>query len=362
MAAATVPCAIRWDAYQTPREHPINQNVVTILSPPQFRSRAPWYARVEKNQLVIDGNHQWVMDQELAFAGKAGLACWAYLWYGTDEQHPMNNGWRLHQSSKLRDKVQWVQVKQFGDLRGPQSLAAQTEQIIRYMMQPNYLTVLSGRPLWLIYVDHDRYPHMLSKYWHDVGRFSASIARFRSDVQKRGLKEPYIVVMSGSQAETAKNLGGDATTNYIPDFGGQKVANPWSNVERSIYLYWERLHVSARAAGIGMIPIAATGWDTRPRQLTPPVWSSSESAETGGRMSDLRYYNMLPTAREVTSGLQRAVSFVNQHPDTNESGVILIYAWNECDEGGNCIVPQYDPGNPRVPNTTVLDAVDSVDW
>jgi hypothetical protein len=352
----TIPCAIRWDAVDTGVGNSINRSITRTLSPARFWSRAPWYA-VPKgpNSIKIDGDSQAIMDQEITYAHDAGLTCWAYLWYG--ESNVMQNAWHLQQTSSIKNEVNWVQMEQFGNLLGSSDFASQTPTIISYMQQSNYQTVLSGRPLWFLYADGS-YATQLSTYWgNNTANFATALATFRSAVQAAGLPNPYIVMVNGS-ATTAANLGADAVSNYIPNFGAPAIANPWSNVESAIEAYWTSLGNGANTRGIQTVPIAATGWDTRPRKQHIVNW-----AAIGGKpYAGLNVYNVLPTPAEFTTELQNVVSYVTSNPSVTDSKVILIYAWDECDEGGNCLIPHYNPSAPSVPDTSILDAFKAVIW
>jgi hypothetical protein len=67
--------------------------------------------------MIIDGDIQAIMDQEIRYAHDAGLTCWVYLWYGVN--HPMQNAWRLHQASSIKNEVNWAQMLPFGAIHGP---------------------------------------------------------------------------------------------------------------------------------------------------------------------------------------------------------------------------------------------------
>jgi hypothetical protein len=355
-ASRAIPCAIRWDAVDTGLGNPINSEITRTLSPAKFWSRAPWYAKPsDADGILIDGNSQAIMDQEITYARDAGLTCWVYLWYGAAD--PMQNAWRLHQSSSLKNDVNWAQMEQFGNLKGRRNFISQTPAIISYMKQSNYQTVLSGRPLWFLYADDYSYASHLADWGNDPANFASALATFRAAAEAAGLPNPYIVMVNGNAA-VAASLGADAVSSYIPDFGPPAPAKPWAKVVASISSYWSKLGSGASAAGIHTVPIVATGWDTRPRKLHIVSWETS-IRKPG---EDPNVYDVLPTPSQFVAELQDAVKYVAAHPGVAASKVILIYAWDECDEGGNCLIPHYDPAKPSVPDTSILDAFRSVNW
>ncbi len=54
-----------------------------------------------------------------------------------------------------------------------------------------------------------------------------------------------------------------------------------------------------------------------------------------------------PSPAELTHHLEQAVKWVKTHPDSAPSKAILIYAWNENDEGG-WLVPTRGDGESRL--------------
>jgi hypothetical protein len=60
------------------------------------------------------------------------------------------------------------------------------------------------------------------------------------------------------------------------------------------------------------------------------------------------------TAEEIAKHLQNALAFVKDNPKTCPANAIIMYAWNEHDEGG-WLVPTWTAGGK--PNTARLDAI-----
>jgi hypothetical protein len=102
-------------------------------------------------------------------------------------------------------------------------------------------------------------------------------------------------------------------------------------------------------SGAKVVPLVTAGWDRRPRVMNPVSW------ETPPRRSDeMDYYYASPSPRELAAHLQRALSWCARHRGAAEANAILIYAWNELDEGG-WLVPSLGPD----PGTGRLDAIRS---
>jgi len=85
------------------------------------------------------------------------------------------------------------------------------------------------------------------------------------------------------------------------------------------------------------------GWDRRPRIETPVPWER-DGADPGDGSE--RYYES-PSPVELAAHLQDAISWVSKHPKAAAVNTVLIYAWNEYDEGG-WIAPTLLEGDARV--------------
>ncbi|HPU98575.1 MAG TPA: hypothetical protein PLO53_11560, partial [Candidatus Hydrogenedentes bacterium] len=70
---------------------------------------------------------------------------------------------------------------------------------------------------------------------------------------------------------------------------------------------------------------ATAGWDMRPRVETPVPWVK------GG---DIEQYYATPAPEELAEHVAKAVAWCQNHPDAAPARTVLIYAWNEFDEGG----------------------------
>jgi hypothetical protein len=85
------------------------------------------------------------------------------------------------------------------------------------------------------------------------------------------------------------------------------------------------------------------GWDRRPRIENPVPWDTrrdDESIETA-----LHY--VPPQPGELAALLRDAVTWNEQHPQANPAAAVLIYAWNEFDEGG-WLAPTLSEGDARL--------------
>lgn len=345
-AQKTIPGAIRWDAWYATGD--VNTEVDKSLGPPEWHSRAPWFAHpTASDSISIDGGQQTTLDAEIRFAVRAGLQYWAFVWYGA--RHPMQSAWRLHQSSTLRAQMKWCLILQISNQGVAKGFKASTAEYIGYLRQPNYQTVLNGRPLLYVLMDHEK----SVEAWGGYAGIAASLRDFRRDAQQSGSPDPYIVLLRAppkSAAEAARACAFDAISTYVPTM---KPGYPitWQEQEHNVERVWQ----AYADTGLPLVLNCVTGWDQRPRLAR--ARKRPEASQVAGDARD--NYTIQPTANQVTAHLQSGVDYVVQHPEICPSKALLIYSWDECDEGGNAIVPSY---TPKGPNTSIVEALRRVDW
>lgn len=357
-ANGTIPGAIRWDAWYgggTGTEGNVNTQVSRSLGPAIFQPRAPWFAKPMSPFLnSINGNQQATMDAEITYAAGAGLKYWAYVWYGQENPvSPFMNAWNLHQSSSIKNNMNWCLNWQFGRIGGLATFTANIPTYISYFQQSNYQTITAAtslRPLIYVLVGDGDLAAAWGNSWTNV---ASAFTALRSACASASLGNPYIVLQypTASTAASFVSLSGaDAISSYTA--GSSTInATPWATFEPTIETFWSTM----AGTGTPMVPICMDGFDQRPRKLHPPSF-------TGFKPNvNIANYVVAPTASQLTAHLQAAVSFVVANPTPCASKAILIYAWNECDEFGG-FVPGYNTTDPSIPITTALNAVGAVTW
>ena len=95
-----------------------------------------------------------------------------------------------------------------------------------------------------------------------------------------------------------------------------------------------------------------TGWDRRTRVLNPVSWESFQLEKDA-----VQYYYERGTPEELAAHIGRGVAWFKKHPGKNGVELVLVYAWNENDEGG-WLVPALPP--PDGEGTARLDALRKV--
>lgn len=332
--------AIRWDAWYDSENRAA---VEATLGPRTWRPRAPWFSRVISHDAIsIDGDRASILDDEIRFAAGAGLRYWAYCWYGPDDR--MQEAWRMHQASPIREAMNWCLLWQLTDLGGSAAFSASVAKTVGYFRQSNYQTVAGGRPLVYLFVDS---LIALERQWGgDWTNVRRAVDRLRAACVDAALAQPYLVVMFGAPAIAASirdQIRADAISNYI---GRTPHGTPatYAQLDSSVRGYW----AEQAATGSSIVPIAMMGWDVRPRREHPPPWAAPASSN-GAAPS----FVTAGTVAERVRHLQAAVNYVEANPAACPSRALLIYSWNECDEGGGELCPSI--GDP--PPSKMLSAI-----
>jgi hypothetical protein len=111
--------------------------------------------------------------------------------------------------------------------------------------------------------------------------------------------------------------------------------------------YWQR----ASAARVPYVPLVTTGWDKNPRKENPVSWERHHGYHRQ------TVFPATATPAEIATHLERALAFVREQPDLCRANAVIMYAWNEHDEGG-WLCPTGTPDG--TPNTGRLDAIGQV--
>jgi len=248
-----------------------------------------------------DATHQAIMDQEIQYAKDAGIDYWGFLYY---PQEPLARARELYASSAHKNDVSWCAILD-GNFTG--SYATNLPTLVAQFSEPNYQRVLGGRPLVYFF----------------GGATANWVTEMRTACSDAGMPNPYIVVMAFTAEGAATNKtasGADAVSRYAT---GEANGVPYSDLADAESALWDDY---AAAAG-EVIPTVSTGWDERPRY---DYWLSWQSGQAAFNVQ----WTQQATPEEIAVHLRKAVIWNNTNPDNAPANAVLIYAWNEFDEGG----------------------------
>jgi len=330
--------AIRWDAWHGDASS-VGLTVEKTLAPAHWHYRLPFYGKVTgENAVEVRGNTQAIMDREIDYAHAAGLDYWAFVVY--PEENALSQGLKLYLTSEKKSLMRFCLNLQGGWEAGggPEAWPGKVARYIRYFKEPTYQTVLNGRPLVFLYsVEGLVGPGKFENWAAARTAFDA----LRAAVTAAGMPTPYIVAQGWSPEklkEQVAALGLDAVGAYASSAGAK--AGTYADLATHTERWWDAF----KACGLPVVPLATSGWDMRPRVETPTPWVK------GGNIEE--YYEA-PTPGELADHISRVLAWCRENPEAAEAGAVLIYAWNEFDEGG-WLCPTLSEGTAR------LDAISKI--
>ncbi|MFF2847558.1 twin-arginine translocation signal domain-containing protein [Streptomyces sp. NPDC058001] len=248
-----------------------------------------------------DATTQRVMDREIKYAKQAGIDYWAFVYY---PQQPLARARELYFASKRNGDVNWCAIL---DGNFTSNYATNLPKLVARFSDPNYQRVLEGRPLVYFF----------------GGATADWVVKMRAACSQAKLPDPYIVVMAWtaqSAADLKVKVGADAVSRYAT---GMKNGQPYSDLVDHETSLWDQYAVSAG----DVVPTVSTGWDKRPRYDYPFPYESNYEV-----LKD--EWTQQATPEEIAAHLRGAVRWNNSHPSNAPANTVLIYAWNEFDEGG----------------------------
>ncbi len=305
--------AIRWDAWHGDKSS-VGRAVETALGPKQWHYRVPFFGKIiSDTQVEIRGYTQEIVDQEIAYARRAGLDYWAFGYY--DASLPcMVEARNLYLSSRHKNDIQFCLWS------GPDGLTStqKVQRIVQLMREPTYQKVAGGRPLFYLGFVEDKWQKILADH--------QCVDNLRRLAQQAGLANPYLVLMEFKPTKgktIADALGLDAISTYA--CGGNGRGAPYAALAERVEKFWDE----SKATGAHVVPIVMTSADRRPRVEHPVPWEKYQKPGVG-----IEKYYQAPTSTELSTHLDHALSWVRRNPDITPAKAVILYAWNENDEGG----------------------------
>lgn len=319
--------AIRWDAWTLGE---ITKQVEKTLGPEKYHFRLPWFAKViDANTVCIDGSRQEIMDQEIDFAVAGGLDYWAFLLY--QESSSMSDSIRKYLGSTKRNRIKFCVILHSTFSVPDAQWPRERDRALGLLKESGYMTVLDGRPLVYAF-DMNKSPLAARRF-----------EEFRKLVINAGLN-PYYVYMGWNPAtdfKSQKDNGFDAVSAYAFGSADDTYAKLCRAVETK---FWQ----NAAAVQVPYVPLVSTGWDKQPRKDNPVSW------EKGQAYHSQKVFPSTATPQEISLHLDKALRFVKQNRNICAANTVIIYAWNEFDEGG-WLCPTWTPDGK--PDTARLDAI-----
>lgn len=318
--------AIRWDAWSGGE---ITRQVERTLGPKKYHHRLPWFSKIlNDSTVVIDGSQQEVMDKEIEFASYSGIDYWAFLLY--PESESMSYALQQYLKSDQRNKINFCLILHNAFGVNEEQWPKERDRAVALLKEPGYQKVLDNRPLVFAFG---------LSYQGKNERF----ADFLKTAHNENLN-PYTVFMGWNPLNDYKNespLGFDAVSAYAMGSDDRTYSQLCERVEEN---YW----MNAATGQVPYIPLITTGWDKNPRKDNPVSW------ELGDSYHQQDFFPSTATTEEIATHLERGLNFVRNNPKICAANTVIVYAWNEYDEGG-WLSPTL--GNQNQPVTDRLNAI-----
>jgi len=127
-------------------------------------------------------------------------------------------------------------------------------------------------------------------------------------------------------------FGWDAIGAYSLPGGGEHKEYPYRELATANLRAWEPF----LATGKDVVPLVNAGWDGRPR-LNDPNMARNYAGP----------WYAQPTPDELAHSIVAALDWTRLHATSTPADIVLVYAWNESDEGG-WLVPTLAEGSRRL--------------
>ena len=296
----TLVGAIRWDAWMgdTPTGNtargpiPVGQQVEATLSPEKYHFRVPWYGEIIDSETIkASMASQEIIDRETRYAKAAGIDYFAYCYYNS----PLRYAKDAYLGSFYKNSLKYCYI--FGGKLEESELS----RLIREEFPTDtYQKTTDGRCIINLF----------------PGRQPDTAKQLKDAFRSAGLKPPYIVSMGGAVEDWAET-GTDCASGYT--FSG-KNGVPYADIIKGQLELYEK----QKSYGIQVVPIVSTGWDNRTRGEIPTSWDSGS----------LDGWVQQATPAEIAESLQQALNWNENNKESTVFNSVIVYAWNEFDEGG----------------------------
>ena len=324
--------AVNWDC-SLPSDTYFGFYQTRTLSPRKYRTATPFYADIlGKDAIDYHVRGQEEFDKELAYAIEAGIDYLSYVFYpdegsrnyvSTDPEdcshkvYELNYARRMHESSPLKDKIGMAAIL------GPHTFAESDYLALAKLLQQPYYEKVDGRPIVYFF-------SLKSEYVEGVLRA----------VERVGGEKPLLFGMNGLAPERMHLVDGCAAYACGPS----NIATHRELVNVAMRKNLER----AKKAPL-TVPLFPTGWDPSPRVDQKSPWVDYPNEP----------YAKTATPEELIEGGKRFCDFIKESQNVSGTffGHILMFAWNEFEEGG-WICPTYN--EDLTVNTERIGAVSEI--
>ena len=299
--------AVNWDC-SVPSGTFFGKATTWTLGPAKWRDRTPYYADiVGENRIEHHYRSLAEYETEMQYAIDAGIDYFAYCWY--DLTPPPGD--KSPCAGKLPEITRARQLHVQSELRGKLSLCAilvtwhpYSDDCLRLLaaeMKNPWYEKVDGRPLVFMFSDT-----------RDVA------PRLRSFCREAGVPAPYVVSMISNPPNKCaeKFEKADALSAYgcacdAPTGGEYAAISVMRNAVRA-------------TAGLPVVPHFSVGWNPTPRMERPNPWSWYPEWDYAPPLS----------REEMLDEATMLLRWIERNREECPTGHVMVFAWNEFEEGG----------------------------
>ena len=351
-------------------------------------------------------------EEEAAYALNAGIDYFAYLWYKSEDKmslprkaHVAVNGYSSNKQLKM---CAILERGHFGSASNISILSTNQEklaaipvdhkELYQAMAQSSYLTVMSEngeKPILYFYDAKNFLTENELQYILNEAVFYTDYLHQINPQKYREVEDIYFIAMDGDTLERAmvdgyRSTGFDALSRYSVSYGisesekatanssgssimaesfnryayndlscaspiaGTAYSNSFAQLSQKNKAYNQTY--ASYAQQIQCVPLATVGRYQLPHIKTGVSWTGDYSWQ----------YTRKGTPAEIAQDVYQTLEWVKENPGATAANAVLIYGWNEHDEGGylcptlKCDINGnliFDENGNTMIDTSVLDAV-----
>ncbi|MBO4675597.1 MAG: YgjV family protein [Elusimicrobiaceae bacterium] len=326
--------AVQWDCSQ-PSNTFWGFYQTRTLSPKKYRTTTPYYADIlGENKIDYHWRTQEEFDRESQYGIDAGIDYFSYVFYGeqgsrahvktkesdfSDMVYHLNYARKMHESSKLRDKIGMAAIMGQHPFLEPDYL-----ELAELMKQP-YYEKYNGRPI--VYL-----------FWQINEKDIKGVIKA---VEQVGGEKPLFIAMFGGKPPVDYKEDSVNGVKYDLVDGLSAYACSAKNVHAHAELIdkaiqediWRAETVQEKIPNGLTVPQFPIGWDPSPRVDIPSPWITYPDVS----------YAKSPTPQELWDDGKLFAEKIKNTDCLRDTffGHILMFAWNEFEEGG-WICPTYN--------------------
>lgn len=301
--------AIRWDAWYAPGSQQ-TEAMSQTLGDPLFAGRIPSFGkRCSKDRACFPVISQSQIDHEIDLAVRAGLDFWAFVAY--EKGHPIRGAFDRYLASSRHSRLKFSLICDAGRFLANRSLV---EEHISLLAHPSWQKSINGKPMYSVMITSGGRSGM-----GDLRRLKSQIAAFRAGARSRLALDVDVIALLAPGVDRAGlvDAGFDAIGYY--SIVCSRSGTEFKDLSGCVQSTWVRASTGGRA----FVPTIMMGWDRSPRMKHPVPW------ERRNGQTEIAF--QAPSAMELKFHIESGLEFAKRTPNTP---AILIYAWNEFDEGG----------------------------